>query len=105
MKTVVLIILTLLWVGIIFGGVSSYIVIDEFGIDTDVFLSAQLTGTRDFSVNAILSIKRIGLELAVVTPLLMRGITVNFCLTENFELMFEHGRFSPGFGVGFSLRF
>jgi hypothetical protein len=35
----------------------------------------------------------------------MRGITINFCLTESFDLMFDKQNFSPGFGVGFSLRF
>lgn len=105
MKKVVILILTLFWVSIILGGVSSYILIDNNGIDTDVFLSAQLVDFKDASLNMLLSVKRIGVELSVVTPLLMRGIAINFCLTESFDLMFDKQNFSPGFGVGFSLRF
>ena len=89
----------------LFGGISSYMIIDSNGIDTDVFLSAPLVTFNDASFNMLISVKRIGIELAVITPLLMRGITVNFCLTEGFDLMFQKQDFSPGFGVGFSLRF
>jgi hypothetical protein len=105
MKKVYLVIFILLWVSICFGGISSYILIDNNGIDTDVFLSAPLVDFKDASLNMLLSVKRIGVELSVVTPLLMRGITINFCLTESFDLMFDKQNFSPGFGVGFSLRF
>lgn len=105
MKKVYIGIFILLWVSICLGGVSSYVLIDNSGIDTDVFLSASLVDFKDASLNMMISVKRIGVELSVVTPLLMRGITINFCLTQSFDLMFVQKDFSPGFGVGFSLRF
>jgi len=89
----------------LYGGVSSYVVVDNNGLDTDVFLSAPMIYSKDASFNLLMSIKRVGLELEVATPLLMGGISVTFCLTENFDLMIKQQDFSPGFGVGFSLRF
>jgi len=106
MKKVVLTLIILLGlITISFSGVSSYVLIDPKGIDTDVFLSATMFDFRDYSLNTIISLERVGLEVRVVTPLLLRSISVNIGITENIYLMINEQNFMPGIGIGFSLRF
>lgn len=103
-KVVILALITLLCLTS-FAGISSYVVIDNTGLDTDVFLQAPLFNFSQGSVNILASIKRAGLELQLITPLLMRGITFNIGITQNYDLMIKESDFTPGFGIGFSLRF
>jgi len=106
MKTIVLTLIILLcFISVGVSGVSSYVLIDGKGLDTDVFISATMFDFKDYSINTILSFERVGVEVQFITPLLLRSISVNIALLENIDLMINEQYFVPGFGIGFSLRF